>query len=242
MCDHWMPTITLPITAEQFRQLPRHPAYRYEYVEGKAVLTPYGMHYHALMDLAPMDVPGEVSLRGVRPADWMELVPIFAATFRTIQPYGSLDEQTRLVAADEALHRTLTGGDGPWIERASFVVEADGKSVGGIFITLLPDKDPMDWDSYRWAEPPAPDAIERCQGRPHLTWIFVDPLHAGHGTGTALLAAAVNALRGMGFRELLTTFMLGNHSSMLWHWRNGFRLLPYPASRRLAKQRELKRP
>jgi hypothetical protein len=34
--------------------------------------------------------------------------------------------------------------------------------------------------------------------------------------------------------------MLGNHSSMLWHWRNGFRLLPYPASRRLQQQRRHK--
>ena len=64
------------------------------------------------------------------------------------------------------------------------------------------------------------------------------PLYAGNGTGTALLASAVNSLHRMGFKQLLTTFMLGNTSSMLWHWRNGFRLLPYPASRRLTKQRQ----
>jgi hypothetical protein len=45
-----------------------------------------------------------------------------------------------------------------------------------------------------------------------------------------LLAAAGNALLELGYRELLTTFMLGNESSMLWHWRNGFRLLAYPGS------------
>ena len=55
--------------------------------------------------------------------------------------------------------------------------------------------------------------------------------------GTALLAAAVNALLTMGFQQLLTTFMVGNDSSMLWHWRNGFRLLPYPGSRREIKKR-----
>ncbi len=239
MCDHWMPTITLPITLEQFRQLPRHPAFKYEYVDGKAILTPYARHYHAMLDLSPRDAPAdeEIRLRAVRPGDWTELVPVFAGTFRTIQPYGSLDEPTRLIAAEEALNRTLTGGDGPWIEKASFVVEAEGKPVGGIFITLLPDRDPTDWESYRWSSPPAPDAIAKCEGRPHLTWIFVDPLHAGYGTGTLLLASAVNALHQMGFKELLTTFMLGNTSSMLWHWRNGFRLLPYPASRRLKKHR-----
>jgi hypothetical protein len=60
----------------------------------------------------------------------------------------------------------------------------------------------------------------------------VSPTRAGWGTGTALLAAAVNSLLGLGFTELLTTFMIGNDSSMLWHWRNGFRLLAHPASPR----------
>jgi hypothetical protein len=31
---------------------------------------------------------------------------------------------------------------------------------------------------------------------------------------------------------LASTFLLGNESSMLWHWRNGFQLLQYPGSRR----------
>ena len=31
MCDDWMPTIELPITIEQFHQLPRNRACKYEY-------------------------------------------------------------------------------------------------------------------------------------------------------------------------------------------------------------------
>jgi L-amino acid N-acyltransferase YncA len=65
-----------------------------------------------------------------------------------------------------------------------------------------------------------------------LTWIFVSPQRAGHGVGTALLAAAVGALRTMGYTELVSTFLRGNDSSMLWHWRNGFELLAYPGSPR----------
>src|SRR5437588_294883 len=124
MCDEWMPALQLPLTWEQFLQLPRNPAYKYEYLEGKAFLSPRPSHY--------------------------------------------------------------------------------------------------------WAEPPPTDCIARRLGRPHLTWIFVAPSLAGGGVGTGLLSAAVSVLLTMGFRELVTTFIAGNDSSMLWHWRNGFQLLPYP--------------
>ncbi len=36
----------------------------------------------------------------------------------------------------------------------------------------------------------------------------------------------------LGYTELISSFILGNESSMLWHWRNGFELLPYSGSRR----------
>jgi hypothetical protein len=54
--------------------------------------------------------------------------------------------------------------------------------------------------------------------------------------GTALLTATGNALLDMGFNQLVTTFISGNDSSMLWHWRNGFRLLAHPNSRRGMKE------
>src|SRR5262249_8588812 len=130
-----------------------------------------------------------------------------------------------------------SGGDGPWIEQASFVAVEQGKLLGAILITLLPEGDLSDWDSYYWTAPPAADAIERRMGRPHLTWIFVAPLCTGQGIGSALLAAAGTSLRSLGFTDLVTAFLLGNESSMLWHWRNGFRLLTYPSSFRRSRLR-----
>jgi len=73
-------------------------------------------------------------------------------------------------------------------------------------------------------------------GRPHLTWIFVSPWQAGYGVGMALLAAAVQGLIGLGYRELASTFLLGNESSTHWHWRAGFRLLAYPGSMRVMRE------
>ena len=43
----------------------------------------------------------------------------------------------------------------------------------------------------------------------------------------------------LGYTELVSSFILGNDSSMLWHWRNGFELLAYSGSRR--KFREMMR-
>jgi hypothetical protein len=243
MCDEWMPTIQLPLTREYFAQLPRHPAYRYELLGGAVCLSPRPKHYHALLDLhtsAPPEEPAqEVVLRPVLPLDWEALVPVFAASFDHIQPFGSLDNDTRLLAARKCLERTCTGGDGPWIDEASFVAISPGDEqlIGAILVTLLPNGDPCDWDSYSWNEAPPPDCIRRRLGRPHLTWIFVTPFHAGNGVGSVLLTASRRALLALGFQELLSTFMIGNDSSMLWHWRNGFRLLAYPASRRLQRQR-----
>jgi GNAT superfamily N-acetyltransferase len=99
-------------------------------------------------------------------------------------------------------------------------------------VTLLPQRDPCHWGSYEWTEPPPPDCIEKGLGRRHLTWIFVAPGCTGEGLGTQLLSAAVGELLALGYRELLSTFMIGNDASSLWHWRNGFRLLAYPGSKR----------
>src|SRR5262249_42893545 len=153
------------------------------------------------------------------------------------QPFGSLDDSMRRQAAHKCLEKTRTGGDGPCVERASFVALHERQIIGAILITLLPEGDPTDWDSYYWREPPPEDCIARRLGRPHLTWIVVSPWFAGQGIGTALLAAAVQELRALGFTQLLSTFLFGNESSMLWHWRNGFQLLAHPSSARLYRAR-----
>jgi GNAT superfamily N-acetyltransferase len=235
MCDEWMRGLQLVLSAEQFHALPRNGAFRYDHLGGTAYVTPRPKHYHALLDLTPLPVDAieGVALRAVRPDDWAALGALFADAFDHVQPFAALDDATRAEAADKCLMRTRTGGDGPWIDRASFVAHDDeGTLLGSILLTLLPARDPCDWGSYQWLEPPPDDCIERRLGRPHLTWVFVAPGCAGHGVGTLLLAAAVRELLAMGYRELLSTFMIGNESSTLWHWRNGFRLLPYPGSPR----------
>lgn len=237
MCDEWMPTREYPLTVQQYDELPRNPAYKYEYHEGRAVVSPRPRHYHARLQLQPAgDAPEAVgaaagaTIRQVRLEDWPALEPLFVAAFRRVQPFGGLDEETLFQAARKCLDRARRGGDGPWIEAASFVAERAGQLAGAIVVTLLPLGDPCDWDSYYWREPPPEDALGRRLGRPHLTWIFVTPEATGHGLGTRLLHRAADALFQMGYAELLSTFLLGNDSSLLWHWRSGFELLAHPGS------------
>ncbi len=233
MCDEWMPPLEVSLTPEQFQRLPRHSAYRYEHSRGTARLTPRPRFYHALLDLNLLALaPADPRVRPFSFADWDRLVPAFAAAFHTQQPFAGLEDGERDEAARQALEQTRAGGDGLWIEPATFVAEGEAGPLGAIFPTLLPANDPAAPDSYYWVEPPPPDSVERGLGRPHLTWIFVVPGETGRGVGTALLHAAARALLARGYRELASTFLLGNDSSMLWHWRCGFQLLPYPLSRR----------
>src|SRR5438128_2652658 len=138
MCDQWMPHLRLPLTLEQFHELPRNAAYKYEYFDGAAWLSPRPKHYHAVLDLRPSERESGVALRHVVPEDFERLEHLFCGAFARHQPYGSLTTERRLQAAYEALEKTRTGGDGPWIERASFVaVDEDEKRViGANFVTL----------------------------------------------------------------------------------------------------------
>ncbi len=231
MIDDWFEVVRLPISMKQFLALPTNPAYKYEYFSKRAVLSPRPKLYHATLALAPRDVPaeieawGRVAIRPLRDDDWGRLPEVFSWAFGRVQPFARLDEARRLDAARQCLDKTRGGGDGPLIEGACFVAAdvEDDHPVGVALTTLRPreedDRDDID------DQPIAPIG-------PHLTWIFVAPIIARHGIGSALLAAVIRRLIEFGYDRLDSTFLLGNESSTLWHWRSGFRLLGYGISPR----------
>jgi GNAT superfamily N-acetyltransferase len=240
MCDEWMPVVRLPIAFEQFAQLPHNAAYRYEYLDGAALLSPRPRFYHAVLDLetyTALESSQDTATRCYGADDWPALEALFVRAFARWQPFAGLDEVTLQRAAAQSLKKTRSGGDGPLIEAACMVAERGSDVVGATLLTFLPDGDPCEWSSYYWNEPPPDDLQERREGRPHLTWIFVTPQDAGTGVGSSLLKSSVESLRALGYHELYSTFLLGNDSSLLWHWRNGFRLLSYPGSLRRSRRR-----
>jgi hypothetical protein len=245
MLERWYSTIELPLTFRQFEQLPQNPAYKCEYFDGHAWLTPRPKSYHALLDLRSFVRPipavateEEVVVRPLVDEDWSRLPKVLSAAFHRVQPFASLADETRLEAAHDCLRQTKERGEGPLVEDACVVaaVRSDSALVGALLTTLLPAGDLSDRDSWRWSDPPPPDAVAHRSGRPHLTWVFVSPWFARHGVGTALLDEAVRALMRLGYSELASTFLLGNESSTLWHWRAGFRCLPYFGSMRVIRE------
>jgi len=242
MVDRWFFEIELSISFDQFEKLPANPAYKYEYVDGKAWLTPRPKECHALLELqswkgdqiASAVTQDPVRIRPLEAADWDGLDTLFAGSFHRVQPFASLSDAQRLEAARGCLRFTRDGGDGPLIEPACFVAvdQKDNRLRGAILVTLMPDFDLSEALDLRWREPPPPDWAERRIGRPHLTWIFVSHWVREQGLGSSLLAAATGALRELGYHALASTFLGGNDASALWHWRNGFELAGRPHSLR----------
>ena len=57
MIHDWFSAIELPLTKRQFRQLPQNPAYKYEYFDGRAWLSPRPKNYHAVLNLQELRTP-----------------------------------------------------------------------------------------------------------------------------------------------------------------------------------------
>ncbi len=214
-----------------------------ELIDGVTWISPWPRYGRAELHLSRFRVDredvGNAKLRPVKIEDADALASVFLAAFGHLQPYGSLDDAGREKAATKAIEQTFTGGDGVLAPRASFVALDEDKIVGAVLITLLPGGDPNDPDSIHWPEAPPTKLWDKARGQPHLTWIFVHRFEQGAGIGTLLLQRAVRVLRKQGYTSLWSTFLLGNHSSVLWHWRNGFELLPNLLSKRRMR-RELK--
>jgi hypothetical protein len=64
MIDESFGVVGLAIPFEQFRSLPRNPAYEYEYPDGRAVLSPRPKIDGAGLDLGPRPVVGPSTTPG----------------------------------------------------------------------------------------------------------------------------------------------------------------------------------
>ena len=220
MIDDWFRPVELPIAFSEFVRLPRHPAYKYEYFGGRAVLSPRPRAWYAIVDLdavgsdrPPSTRSDRVAIRPLQAGDWMDLPDLLAAAFRDVLPFGGLSDDERVKAARDCLDHTRTGGDGRLLEEACFVAAETGVPAAGVIVVTLKD---------------SPDTAADRAARPYLTWVMVSPRRFGQGLGTAMLRHAATALRTLGHRELASTFLAGNERSAMWHWRNGFRLRPAP--------------
>ena len=228
--DEHFRRIEFPLSIDEFHQLPRNAAYKYEYFDDKAVLTPRPKYFLCTLDLATANVEADSDCEvvPVSLAEAATLESLFVMGLRNTQPFASLTPEQATCSATVVFRHMLRGKDGPIIEAACFqaLSNRDKTPIGALFVTLVPKALLTEPFAANWREPPPPDAIEQRLGVPHLTWVFVAPRFARQGIATTLLAKAIPALRQLGFDHLVSTFLLDNGPSTVWHWRNGFQVLP----------------
>lgn len=209
------PVLEFPLSFEEWDRLPRNPAYKYEYFDGRAVLSPRPWTRSAVLELdswQPVRLRRAPTLRPLVPGDWDRLPDLFASAFLRELPFSVLPEAGARDLAERVLDFTRMGGDGEVLVEACIVAEDEEGPTGAALVTLVP---PRQVD----LEGESPGLL------PHLTWIFVSAWEKRRGCGTALLGAVIERLRADGYRRLVSTFLVGS-SSALWHWQNGFRMLP----------------
>jgi hypothetical protein len=237
MLDQWAKTIKLKLSWDDFQRLPQNPAYKYEYLDGEAWLTPRAKLYHAVLELPGVRSPepdllnDQAQIRLLEDHDWDTLPEVFASSFARVSPFAYLGDEEQLAAARDCLNFTRSGGNGQIVHDATLLAvdPRDRSVIGGFLVTLVPD---IPLSDVHFGHVPKKGLAAGQKLVPHLTWVFVKFWNARHGVASAMLLRAVESLRRLGYARLTTTFLLGNESSTLWHWRTGFRLAAYPMSQR----------
>ncbi len=227
MWNHY-PRLELPLTIEQFHTLPRNAAYKYEYLEDRAILTPRPTCYSCVRDAEPFTPPQRYRLEPLTAREIPEMEDLFLGACRRTQPFESLDNEPARICARDCLTRVVAGSDGPVVEAAcfrAFSPKDTDQPVGAVLVTLAHEDVLSKPFTGEWKGAP-PDAVARRLGCPHLTWVFVNQWLSRRGIGTALLVGVLRAIKEMGYKQLASTFSLDNVRSAMWHWRNGFQLLP----------------
>ena len=228
MLDDWIKPLKLRMSIDEFHRLPRRAGCKFEYFNDHAWITPRLRRRHAVLELRPMRsvLPSDsrdIEFRLLDQLDWDRLALLFAGAFSDHPVLENLTDSSRREAAADCLNTTRSGGDGALVQEASFVATAsDGKLIGAILVTRVERREiehPM------LLKGSAEEGVS-VETVPHLTWVFVSPWQSRRGVATSLLAGTCHALLASNQTHLYSTFVEGNESSMLWHWRNGFDLLP----------------
>ena len=233
--DRCFTAMRLELPIADYHRLPRHPAYKYELIDGTTWLTPRPASRDVRRSTAPT-LPGpddpsddasgarpwEVRVREYRDRDAGGLAVPFAAAFERTVPFSTLGEGALRAAAADAVDETLGGRHGPLLADVSSVAaDEQCRAFGACLVTR--------------ASETGGNCPREMRGRPYLAWIFVVPLLGRHGLARAMLHRALGELHRAGEPALHSSFLVGNEASALWHWDNGFELLPSPYA--LARRR-----
>lgn len=218
--DRYVTPLRLPMAIDTFWRFPHLAAYRTEYLDGHAELTyrpRLSMARIAVLPRAERGVAGVAFSRLDVTTHHDALAKLFVAAFTRVPPVDAMPATTRRHAADAALRHTASDGDGAVVPEACLIATDthDGHAVGAMIVTRI---------QLRADEWPEPDALPA--DLVNLTWAFVAPSHQRRGIAGALLDRTLVALAARGVPWLVSHFSVDNPPAVMWHWRNGFELVP----------------
>ncbi len=236
MLPDWFVPAQIRMTWEEFQKLPRHPAYRYEYrngelrQSGRPILRNCRIktEFQAASKVDDRIEALRLSFADLKNFNGQALTTLFKQAFARSAPYFSLSPAELDQAVQDHFLSVLQAHPWPiaWSASRLLLKESSNEPVAASVVTLVPDANWTDFTDPKWQQQAPPDALEKCWGHPHLTWIFVSPQYQRHGIGSILLSEARNEVRNLGYRNLFSTFLVGDYESMLWHWKQGFELIP----------------
>ncbi len=233
--NFWFKPAVYRMCWEEFRKLPRHPAYRYEYRRGELTISGRPRQLNCRLPLETFPVaPTQQTNRSdnfqqtpLKTSSESRLVELFEQSFSQTFPYRHLEARERRRAAESQIGKAFHGSSWPVNDDASQILinNENQQAVAAAIITQVPDGNWSDFSDPAWQCRPAKDAAGQKWGVPHLTWIMVDARFQRRGLAALLLRHASETVRQQGHTHLFSTFHIGNHASMLWHWKQGFQLI-----------------
>lgn len=187
--------VRFPLSAELLLRLPRHPDWRYELVDGEAVISPrpHPLHLRRANALPVPDTSVNAEVRGLDlPADRTAVAALLLEVWEVEDPYRSLEAASELLRSE--VHRDL--------DTAQFGAVAVGS--GGICAAVLVHKG--------------------VSHTPTLSWLTVAREAREQGLATALLSLITSALLDRGVTKLASATSTANLPSLRWHLSRGFQL------------------
>ena len=188
---------------DAFERLPRRLGWKYEYIDGCAVISPGPLSVATQVAVEIRPVRSPLPLRDVRTSDEDILHAAYAAAFAATSEYWGWNPVDVEQSARTAIAQFFGGDRGAPHPASRLAVDKspDGKIAGAVLITQRPSG-------------------------PFLDLLFVHPQWHRQGVATALVASALCVLAESGADHLTSRYHLANGPSRTWHHAFGFVDLP----------------
>jgi len=186
------------MSLQEFHSLDRVLGWKYEYLEGLAVITPFSCPVGAVLNLAGAWTDSFSTSPPCESDTYLK--ELYIEAFSSTVEYAGVSPSRIRELAGASLKSHFNGDRG--LPRAESKVFRRGKETLGAALI-----------------------VQKAHG-PHLDLLMVAPKVHRSGVGGSLLASVALALLQAGETRLTSAYQLANTPSKTWHTRHGFREIP----------------